>query len=220
MGRGLSDIQKRILAYAFEEQGFAPAVEDDGQFPRRWDAPWPPHDLIPGKPHDEWTAANRAAVSRALARLEQRDLINRISHHDDPRANNRTIRIRLTLHGAEVHRSVVAATARKGAIARKRWFKALLELAAIEQQIYQQIAEDDRLNDPRYKQKQAGTLAACLKHEAEKSIDDTLDERVITWASEFHPVDELRERLVELKAAGLYAEIVAEACGVGQSQES
>ncbi len=128
MGRGLSDIQKRILAYAYRAQGLDdPDPHGPGPHPvRSVAAPWfdewrayrwcyeisPARDIMPRKEPDEWTPADRAAVSRALTRLERRGMITRGSRHDPvlgPRVRHRTDHISLTDYGKAFHEYVVAA---------------------------------------------------------------------------------------------------------------
>jgi hypothetical protein len=85
MGRGLSDLQKRILVYAWDRRptpetcgpffgsmlgtswfdGFAPGYKDHIS-----------EAILPGK-WGQWTQADVASVSRALRRLERRGLVIR-----------------------------------------------------------------------------------------------------------------------------------------------
>ena len=69
-------------------------------------------EIMPDVEPEEWTPAIRAAVSRALSRLEARGMITRIGLHR--RCGDETLRTReisLTEYGAAVHRSVVATAA-------------------------------------------------------------------------------------------------------------
>jgi hypothetical protein len=56
-----------------------------------------------------------------------------------------------------------------------------------------------------------GYVAAALKMAAEKAVDETLDSRVISFASDGLPEDEVREHLAAFKASGDYDRIIAEA---------
>jgi hypothetical protein len=72
MGRGLSPLQRRILALAERDGGWVGWL--DGTY---WRAkPELRAAILPDRP-TEWTASDRAVVSRSLARLVQRGLIRR-----------------------------------------------------------------------------------------------------------------------------------------------
>ena len=121
MGRGLSPLQKRILAYAYEAQGL---------YPHRRRSPWldewrrapelanvvdgrlqiaprlsPARAIFPDLEPEDWTPSQRVNVSRALARLESRGLIVRHAYHD---GQARTQDISLTELGAVYHRAIEA----------------------------------------------------------------------------------------------------------------
>jgi hypothetical protein len=85
MGRGLSSLQQRMLDYADRgrlQQGClwnsVPWLDEHRSMPVNRPDLDLDQSIIPGKPASEWTPAQRAVVSRALARLEQRGLITRV----------------------------------------------------------------------------------------------------------------------------------------------
>ncbi len=112
MGRGLSILQKRILAYAYQAQGLDdPDPTGPPPHPVRYSsAPWldesrsypdnerdPARSIIPDQDPAEWTNSQRVAVSRALTRLEKRGMIER------SRQRTRTQEISLTDYGIAYH---------------------------------------------------------------------------------------------------------------------
>jgi hypothetical protein len=109
MGRGLSELQKRILVYARDAYRGPRGCEPGG-------APWfdalrPSgkvgigEAVLPGK-WGEWTQSDIAVVSRALARLERRGLVVRVRNTGSKR---RTMEIVLTPRGEEVMAQLDAA---------------------------------------------------------------------------------------------------------------
>jgi DNA-binding MarR family transcriptional regulator len=89
----LSQLQRKILLWIGEVR----------QRTRLVDVPWTPsHGLYPMAEHPHWTPADRAVVSRALRRLEQRGLLRR--------TNARTTHVRLTSRGGKVLKRLAAAT--------------------------------------------------------------------------------------------------------------
>jgi hypothetical protein len=108
MGRGLSDLQKRILVYAREGKNdqSRDAVWFDGMSPYGDSKAAIGERILPGK-WGEWTDSDIVSVSRALRRLEARGLIVRARLY----ARRRTIGVILTPLGAQVAAAIVSGTA-------------------------------------------------------------------------------------------------------------
>ena len=86
MGRGLSELQKRILVYARDhlDPCFPPGSPWFTHLNPREEAYTLAEALRPGK-WGQWTRGDIAAVSRALRRLERRGLIVRVrGYSGDP----------------------------------------------------------------------------------------------------------------------------------------
>jgi DNA-binding PadR family transcriptional regulator len=106
MGRGLSETQRRILIRAQEDADpkfGGQAMWLDGT---HWKYKPELAAAIRDRPYPEWTAGDRASVSRALRRLEARGLIVRIPVETDGERGRRTSSIRLTPEGREVVRRI------------------------------------------------------------------------------------------------------------------
>jgi DNA-binding MarR family transcriptional regulator len=107
MGRGLSELQKRILLYALRHK----------EVPLGWErrAPWfdgipearPAigEAILPGK-WGSWTLSDVASISRALRRLQGRGLVSRSRVFLGTSSKRRTKGIMLTRRGEEVAKSL------------------------------------------------------------------------------------------------------------------
>jgi hypothetical protein len=123
MGRGLSDLQKRILVYAWNEVKADPDSRVNGATAYvSWFDHFHPdckaaieEELLPGK-WGKWTHNDIASVSRALRRLEERGLIARLRGSNQ----QRTTGIVLTPEGARVAASLAAGDSGRTAIALAR----------------------------------------------------------------------------------------------------
>ena len=94
-GRGLSDQQKWILRTVFWLYDYAERNATD--YGRRMVEIWGIH-WTPSRWHQDWTASDRASVSRALKRLEGRGLVLRTN---DWGGDRRTNHVRLTEQGRQ-----------------------------------------------------------------------------------------------------------------------
>src|SRR5262249_33073252 len=103
MGRGLSELQRRILLYVRHgERGCGGGtVWLDANAPADKDKVREP--ILPGKP-GRWTASGSNGVSRALGRLEARGLGVRPRR----RSERRTVEVTLTAAGRELVASLEA----------------------------------------------------------------------------------------------------------------
>ncbi len=94
-GKGLSSVQRDVLAYLWEEtQRYEAHSDHFHREARVWGVRWRPNRI-----YLDLTPSNRAAISRSIRRMEERGLLYRLNHCTEGR---RTTCVRLTPDGRHI----------------------------------------------------------------------------------------------------------------------